>query len=264
MSSAGGGGASLPILIGGGAVVVGLGLALSSSARASVTPRRPAVLPKRRSRTHGDPTKYMPIIRRAAARHDELRNRVAVLVGLLDAESRFDPTAGSKTGADGIAQFTSIGRQEVRDLMQMPGWRSRFNDDPALARRLAAITEADSYDPTIGIEAGALYLSALIYTYKNVEAALTAYNAGGVAAKLVVKAGSHAKALPDILKIPEGPRSQADTYAPEVLANADYFHESGFAGEVLANADYYYQAGFAGWEDTSLGCAPLVPMLLAA
>ena len=185
----------------------------------------------------GDPRPFLPLIHEATNRHVELRDRPEVYVGLLDQESAFDPaivsgTRRSPTGALGIAQFTTIGGDEVRRLMDMKTWSDRFSDNVTLTNKLKNFRkEPDATDVPIAIHAGALFLSSLIKKWKgNVEAALTDYNAGGKAAKIVADAGSHAAAKSMLENLPANQKSQSPVYAPEVLAKAESFKQQGMAG----------------------------------
>lgn len=215
-----------------------LGVLLMASAASAAEPEPiPSSLPppragRRRGKSHGDPSPYRERIRRAAARHLELRNAIPndphgtrLVTALIDQESRFDPQAVSHTGAAGLAQFTGVGRKDVRRLMTLREWDTRFRgDDRALAARLANFNRPDAFDPPVAIEAAALYLASLLSAYNgHVEAALTAYNAGGKPARIVLKAGSHQAALPQLLALPARVRSQSPEYAPEVLHNAAFF-----------------------------------------
>lgn len=206
-----------------------------------------------RRRRRGDPAPYLARIRRENQRHPELGGQLPLQLGVLDTETHFNPSATSRTGAAGIAQFTGKGRQEVQRLARIPEIAKRYSDEPALLRRLQTMTKEDSYDPDVGIAANALYLASLLARWRNAEAAVTAYNAGGKLADLVARAGSHAAALPYIRAVPEDERSQAETYAPEVLAAARDFANAGFAGAAsaleLAARPWQPRALPAGWEE---------------
>ena len=196
----------------------------------------PAITKFIRGEGIGDPTPYLSLITTAAKRHPELANRVNVLLGLLDQESdHFAPDVvngrrRSPTGALGIGQFTKIAGDEVRRIMTMPAWRSRYDNAPAVGNMLKVFEkESHAWKPEFAIEAAALFLSFLINKWNgNVEAALTDYNAGGVAARIVSTAGTHAGAKQQLIALPDNQESQSATYSPSVLAKATVFREQGF------------------------------------
>jgi soluble lytic murein transglycosylase-like protein len=98
----------------------------------------------------GEPSPYDGLIAAAAQ-----RNGVdpALLKGLIRAESGFDPSAGSGTGAGGLVQL-------------MPG-------------TAAALGVTDRFDPAQSIEGGAKYLRQQLDAFGgDVTKALAAYNAG--------------------------------------------------------------------------------------
>ena len=174
---------------------------------------------------------YLAETTRAAARHSQLAGKHHILRGLLYHESRFDPQAVSRTGAAGIGQFTGSGRAEVRRLMTIPEWSGRYAGESTLASRLAGMTRTDAFDPYVGIEAAALLLASLLKKWGgNVEAALTDYNGGGVPARIVRDAGSHAAAKLRLQALPDNQRSQSPVYAPLVLADARKMQDQGIAG----------------------------------
>ncbi len=93
---------------------------------------------------------YDPLIEQAAARYDL---NPAVLHGLIQQESGFDPSAESSAGAAGLTQL-------------MPG-------------TAASLGVANPLNPAESIEGGARYLSQLMAEFGgNTEDALAAYNAG--------------------------------------------------------------------------------------
>ena len=186
---------------------------------------------------HGDPEPYLTTIRRAVVRHPELdkthptgHTGVSVLVGLFDQESKFDPTARSKTGAAGLGQFTMVAVDEVKRLIAMSKYRGRF--DTTTAGRLNSFSKDLAVsDPHLAIEAAALLMAELLRKWKgNVEAALTDYNAGGKAAGIVASAGSHSMAKATLENLDPREKSQSPVYAPEVVARAGYFREHGITG----------------------------------
>lgn len=190
--------------------------------------------------TPGKADQFLPLVRVAAARHHELQESggASLLAGLIEQESRFDPLAESPTGAAGLGQFTGIGRAEVRRLMKIEEWDDRFSPSP-LKTKLADFTRQDAFVPGVAIEAAALFLASLLKKWSyNVEAALTDYNAGGVAARLVAQAGSHAAARRQLESLPSNQRSQSPTYAPEVLARYERFAQSDYAVAGLFDGNY--------------------------
>ena len=95
------------------------------------------------------PNHYGGMVQEAATTHGI---DVAVLAGVLDTESGWDPTAVSKSGAQGIAQFM-----------------------PATAREFGV----DVSDPKSSIDGAAKYLRYLVdYFGGNQEMAIYAYNGG--------------------------------------------------------------------------------------
>lgn len=224
------------LAIGIGLGLIGLVLLVRRRQRSSASPTTSVNTPvdkamaKRKGQRHGDASPYLSKIRVAVNRHPELNGRLHVYLGLLDQESRFDPAARSPTGAAGIAQFTNIGRAEVRRLMAISKYGSRFAGSTAIGDRLRSFDRDGAFDATTAIEAGALYLASLLGTYGgHVEAALTAYNAGGRPARIVQQAGTHAAALPVLLLLPDNQRSQSPEYAPGVLERAAFFRGQGLA-----------------------------------
>jgi len=131
----------------------------------------------------GQSSAYEPLIEQAAA-----RNGVdpAVLYGLIEQESGFDPSATSSAGASGLTQLM-----------------------PATA---ASLGVADTRNPAESIEGGARYLGELMGRFAgNTEDALAAYNAGPGA---VEQYGG----------IP--PYSETQSYVANVLANAEAFRQA--------------------------------------
>ncbi len=80
---------------------------------------------------------------------------------MIEAESKFNPTARSDAGAIGLMQLTP---GTAKGIAQYTGG-SRF--------RLSDLT-----NPDINIRYGAWYLGHLLEKYKNEQLALAAYNAG--------------------------------------------------------------------------------------
>ncbi|MCW3018963.1 MAG: Lytic transglycosylase catalytic [Solirubrobacterales bacterium] len=110
----------------------------------------------------------------------------AILHGLIEQESGFDPSATSSAGAAGLTQL-------------MPGTAS-------------SLGVANPLDPAESIEGGARYLGRLMGQFAgNAEDALAAYNAGPGA---VQQYGG----------VP--PYSETQSYVAKVLANAEAFRQS--------------------------------------
>jgi hypothetical protein len=134
---------------------------------------------------------------------------------LITQESRFVGNATSPTGAYGWGQFTNIGAKQVQNI-------ARMNKNAA---DLSGFTKAQASDPDKGVKAICATLWWLFYVkYASVqdkklriEASTTFYNAGGIPAGLVVKHGSHAKAIPALRALPANRRSQSVVYTPELL-----------------------------------------------
>jgi soluble lytic murein transglycosylase-like protein len=133
--------------------------------------------------THGASGSYDAMIGQAAA-----RNGVdpAVLHGLIQQESGFDPNATSSAGAMGLTQL-------------MPGTAS-------------SLGVANPLDPAESIEGGARYLSQMQREFAgNTEAALAAYNAGPGAVR---QYGG----------VP--PYAETQSYVSKVLAYAETYRQS--------------------------------------
>jgi soluble lytic murein transglycosylase-like protein len=133
--------------------------------------------------TSGDSGAYDALIEQAAA-----RNGVdpAVLHGLIQQESGFNPDAVSSAGASGLTQL-------------MPGTASTLG-------------VANTLDPAESIEGGARYLGELTSQFGgNTEDALAAYNAGPGA---VEQYGG----------IP--PYAETQSYVADVLSNAEAYQQS--------------------------------------
>ena len=178
------------------------------------------------------PPEYRLMVERAAVRHEEFTSE-APLLGLIEHESAhtWDPTIRSPTGALGLGQFTRIGAAEVRRILTLPAWRKRYEIAPALRTKLAGFQkDPDARDAELSIEAAAVYLAHLLDKWDgNLEAALTEYNAGGVAAAIVARNGTHAAAVAELRALPPEKRSQSDVYAPAVLAEVQRFATEGAA-----------------------------------
>lgn len=215
-----------------------IGIALVAKRKVDTAAKEPSKLPPRKGHvTPGSREPFMALVRRAARRHRELResapggNPVALLGGLLQHESSWDPLAESPTGALGLGQFTGAGRAEVRRLVnEEEDLRLRFRDTPGLAAKLGALTRRDMTAPELAVEAAALLLTGNLRRRRgHVEAALTEYNAGGAAAGLVVQHGTHAAAKPSLERLGPKEKSQSPTYAPRVLVEVSKLRAAGVA-----------------------------------
>ena len=128
-------------------------------------------------------SEYSPLIEQAAARYGL---DPAVLYGLIQQESGFDPSAQSSAGAAGLTQL-------------MPG-------------TAASLGVANPLDPAESIEGGARYLSQLMAQFGgNVEDALAAYNAGPGAVR---QYGG----------VP--PYAETQSYVVKVLSNAEAYRQA--------------------------------------
>jgi soluble lytic murein transglycosylase-like protein len=133
--------------------------------------------------TSGESSAYDALIEQAAARNGV---NPAVLHGLIQQESGFNPNAVSSAGASGLTQL-------------MPGTASTLG-------------VANTLDPTESIEGGARYLGQLTSQFGgNTEDALAAYNAGPGA---VEQYGG----------IP--PYAETQSYVASVLSNAEAYQQS--------------------------------------
>ncbi|HEY4917272.1 MAG TPA: lytic transglycosylase domain-containing protein [Solirubrobacteraceae bacterium] len=133
--------------------------------------------------TGGESTEYDALIEQAAARNGV---NPAVLHGLIQQESGFNPDAVSSAGASGLTQL-------------MPGTASTLG-------------VANTLDPAESIEGGARYLGELTSQFGgNTEDALAAYNAGPGA---VEQYGG----------IP--PYAETQSYVANVISNAEAYQQS--------------------------------------
>jgi soluble lytic murein transglycosylase-like protein len=131
----------------------------------------------------GESGEYESLIDQAASRNGL---DPAILHGLIQQESGFDPSATSSAGAAGLTQL-------------MPGTAS-------------SLGVANPLNPAESIEGGARYLGQLMTRFAgNAEDALAAYNAGPGA---VQQYGG----------VP--PYSETQSYVSKVLANAEAFRQS--------------------------------------
>lgn len=144
---------------------------------------------------------------------------------LITQESRFMAEATSPTGAFGFGQFTGIGARQVQNIGFMPDCPNKSG--------LTTFLKSDASDPNLGVKAICATLWWLFNKKYNgvadkkvqLEAVLTFYNSGGIAAGLVIKHLGHEKAVEEIKKLPSKFRSQAVKYAPEVALWYVAWHE---------------------------------------
>jgi flagellar hook-length control protein FliK len=140
-------------------------------------------------------SEYDPLIEQAAARYGV---DPAVLHGLIQQESGFDPSAESSAGAAGLTQL-------------MPG-------------TAASLGVANPLDPVESIEGGARYLGQLMTQFGgNTEDALAAYNAGPGA---VQQYGG----------IP--PYAETQSYVSKVLGYAEAYRQSHLSSAVAGTLGY--------------------------
>jgi soluble lytic murein transglycosylase-like protein len=143
----------------------------------------PAVSEAGASGESGESGEYESLIDQAASRNGL---DPAILHGLIQQESGFDPSATSSAGAAGLTQL-------------MPGTAS-------------SLGVANPLNPAESIEGGARYLGQMMTKFGgNAEDALAAYNAGPGA---VQQYGG----------VP--PYSETQSYVSKVLANAEAFRQS--------------------------------------
>jgi soluble lytic murein transglycosylase-like protein len=141
----------------------------------------------------GEAGEYESLIAQAAARNGL---DPAVLHGLIEQESGFDPNATSSAGASGLTQL-------------MPGTAS-------------SLGVANSLDPAESIEGGARYLGELMTEFGgNTAEALAAYNAGPGAVEQY-------RGIP--------PYAETQSYVSKVLGYAETYrqsHPAAATGELL-------------------------------
>lgn len=131
----------------------------------------------------GAASEYEGLITQAAERNGI---EPAVLYGLIEQESGFDPSAQSSAGAIGLTQL-------------MPGTAS-------------SLGVANPYDAAESIEGGARYLAKLMGEFSgNTTDALAAYNAGPAAV-------SQYGGVP--------PYPETESYVSKVMANAESYRQS--------------------------------------
>jgi hypothetical protein len=157
---------------------------------ASSTPPRPETAPM-----SGDPVeRVLPLAREAAVRHGV---EAALILGVIQVESSFNPDARSSAGARGLMQLM-----------------------PRTARSLARRLDREAYeitDPEFNVEAGTAYLAYLLRFFDGrVHLALAGYNSGPTRVLRWVEAG---RDLPDYSR----------RYVAAVLAARD-----GFAARLAA------------------------------
>ena len=104
------------------------------------------------------PLRYSEYVRVHAREHGL---SPALLAAVIYAESKFDPSAESHSGAIGLMQLTPSTAQGI-----------------AIRTHGSAFRTADLYDPEINIRYGAWYLHDLFAKYHSERLVLAAYNAG--------------------------------------------------------------------------------------
>ncbi len=156
-------------------------------------PASPSTTPTAAAGTAGESSAYAPLIEQAAARYGL---DPAVLSGLIQQESGFNPSARSSAGALGLTQLM-----------------------PSTA---ASLGVAEPLDPAQSIEGGARYLSQLLHQFAgNTADALAAYNAGPGA---VQQYGG----------VP--PYSETQQYVTKVLGYAAAYSQGGVGGSPYTDA----------------------------
>jgi soluble lytic murein transglycosylase len=91
----------------------------------------------------------------------------AIFFGLIHTESAFIPNAGSRAGAQGLAQLMPATAQETAGRIARQGGPDYIEDG-----------DLDLYDPKINVHLGAVYLSYLMEHMDSPLQALLAYNGG--------------------------------------------------------------------------------------
>ena len=116
-------------------------------------------------------------------------------------ESKFDPNATSKAGAQGIAQFM-----------------------PDTARRLGL---NNPYDPHSALETYTTYMQYLLRKYGNYDQALAAYNSGEGRVDTAIKEGNWFQRVP----------SETKDYVAKILGYSDYLNDPSVPGkDITADA----------------------------
>ncbi len=104
------------------------------------------------------PIRYVSTIIEAAEKNNL---HPALVLGVVNTESRFNPKAKSKKGATGLMQLTETTANWMAEEMQLEGY-----DYLNIA------------DPRLNVDIGCYYLRKLIDQYGSTDVALAAYNAG--------------------------------------------------------------------------------------
>ena len=101
------------------------------------------------------PLKYQDMIISASLRFEV---EAPLIAAVINSESSFDKTAISNKGAVGLMQLMPSTAQAIAGQLEK--------------------SEYDLFDPETNIEFGSFYLSKLLKSFSNFEAAICAYNAG--------------------------------------------------------------------------------------
>ena len=103
------------------------------------------------------PVRHLSIVRELAAEHSL---DPALVMAVINAESRFRPNAQSHAGAKGLMQIMDSTAIWIAERANLPGYNARV------------------FEPYANIAMGTWYLAHLINMFGNEETALAAYNAG--------------------------------------------------------------------------------------
>ena len=107
------------------------------------------------------PKKYENFVKIYAEKYQVNEN---LIYAIIKAESNFNPKAVSSKGAKGLMQLMDETAKEVANQLENPMQTENISEK---------LLQVDS-----NIELGTKYISILLEKYKNIEIALSAYNAG--------------------------------------------------------------------------------------